>query len=76
MKCVGRVILTGVLSFAAGWYLGKRKEVTATYLSGLGASGKPQLGSPKTEAERAETHKGLYGEGALPLRGTGITRKL
>ena len=30
------------------------------------------LGRPKTEEERRKTHKAIYGNTKLPLRGTGL----
>lgn len=43
-------------------------------VSGLGVGGRPRMGRPKTEAERAAEHARRFG-GPLPPRGTGIRRR-
>lgn len=40
--------------------------------TGLGSSGIPRRGKPKTEPERLATHQEKYGNSKLPLRGTGL----
>ena len=45
-----------------------------TTYTGLGASGRPRRGRPKTEAERRATHQSLFGDDNLPPRGTGLRR--
>ncbi len=42
---------------------------------GMGVSGIPRRGRPKTEAERLATHKLLYGNTNLPPRGTGLFKR-
>ena len=42
--------------------------------TGLGTTGVPRMGKPKTEAERLSTHIRLFGSRELPIRGTGLTR--
>ncbi len=43
---------------------------------GLGENGVPRRGRPKTEEERRETHRELYGNEELPERGSGIEKKV
>ena len=51
-------------------------EVHHLTRSGLGVSGRPRRGRPKTEAERRATHRLLHrGRGKLPPRGTGLKRR-
>ena len=47
-----------------------------TTYTGLGASGRPRMGRPKTEAEREATHRSLFGNGELPPRGSGLRKEL
>lgn len=42
--------------------------------SGLGLSGIPRRGQPKTEAERLASHQSRYGSSKLPPRGTGLAK--
>jgi len=66
-------------------WLTKQKKETATVtsssigqsdlLTGMGVSGIPRRGRPKTEAERLATHKLLYGNTNLPPRGTGLFKR-
>jgi len=37
-------------------------------------TGKRRMGHPKTEQERRETHRALFGNTPLPPRGTGLQR--
>lgn len=39
--------------------------------SGLGVSGRPRMGHPKTNKQRIVSHKRIYGKGRLPTRGSG-----
>jgi len=50
-----------------------KPEIGATE-TGLGATGIPRAGKPKTEAERLSTHIRRYGSKELPERGTGLTK--
>jgi len=47
--------------------------VTITASTGLGSSGIPRRGQPKTEEERLATHQEKYGSSKLPPRGSGLT---
>ena len=49
----------------------KEKIRQNSHISG-NAFGIPRLGHPKTDEERLETHKALYGTSDLPPRGTGL----
>jgi len=46
--------------------------VTITASAGLGSSGIPRRGKPKTEPERLATHQEKYDSSKLPPRGTGL----
>jgi len=75
MKVLG-YILAGLVGLGIGYYAGKSKSsMGSPELSGLGVGGSPRRGRPKTEAERLETHRRLYGESTLPPRGTGLKRR-
>ena len=47
--------------------------VTITASTGLGSSGIPRRGQPKTEEERLATHQEKYGSSKLPPSGSGLT---
>ena len=44
-------------------------------LTGLGATGIPRRGKPKSEYERMLTHYSRFGTTKVPPRGTGLTRQ-
>jgi len=46
------------------------------HLNGLGATGKPRRGRPKTEEERRRTHRLLHGTDKVPPRGSALAKVL
>lgn len=52
-----------------------KKRLRKARTTGLGATGMPRMGRPKTEAERRVTHYGLYGTKELPPRGAGLRKR-
>ena len=49
----------------------------STTYQGLGATGVPRRGMPKTEEQRKATHRALFGgDENIPPRGTGLSRGL
>ncbi len=61
----------GIIGYFIG---GERIKITlgSPARTGLGATGVPRLGQPKTQAQRLATHKARYGTSELPPRGTGL----
>lgn len=77
MKTLGWIALLG-LGALIGYGVCKSKTQTSLgspTKTGLGATGIPRAGIPKTEAERLVTHQSLYGSQELPQRGTGLQQQ-
>jgi len=69
-----RTLIAFLAGLGIGFLIGRKLRVKSE-ISGIGAGGRGRYGVPKTEAERLETHKRLYGTETLPPRGTGIKRR-
>jgi len=67
------LIGVGIAGYAICKY-GKGTVAGSPQATGMGATGVPRAGKPKTEAERLATHEAKYGSGELPAKGTGLSR--
>jgi len=51
------------------------KRLRKARTTGLGSTGIPRMGKPKTKSERKATHYRLYGTTELPARGYGLLKR-
>lgn len=69
-------LLFALIGYALYKVFGEKKgSNTENETTGLGATGIPRKGRPKTEEERKATHRARFGNTELPPRGTGLRRR-
>lgn len=67
-------LVAGTVGYIAGRV--KKPSIGSARGTGLGATGIPRGGIPKSSSQRLATHKQKYGEGSpLPPRGSGLKKR-